>query len=197
MPGMDGIELLALVRERHGHLPFILFTGKGREQVVIRAINEGADFYVQKGGDPGAQFAELAHQTKVAIERRATERALEERERRFRALIQNSSDIIRIIDRDGLIAYDSDSGPRILGYAPGSVLGRSPLEFVHPDDRDSSATPSRRSTPAPAPGRRPGSGSGMPTAAGSRSSRGRQPDRDARRGRGRDDHLADRGPAAG
>ncbi len=136
MPGMDGIELLSLVRERHGHLPFILFTGKGREQVVIRAINEGADFYVQKGGDPGAQFAELAHQTKVAIERRATERALEERERRFRALIQNSSDIIRIIDRDGLIAYDSDSGPRILGYAPGSVLGRSPLEFVHPDDRE-------------------------------------------------------------
>jgi PAS domain S-box-containing protein len=135
MPGMDGIALLARIRERHGHLPFVLFTGKGREQVAIQAINEGADFYVQKGGDPGAQFAELAHQTWVAIERRATERALEERERRFRALIQNSSDIVRIIDRDGLIAYDSDSGPRILGYPPGSVVGRSPLEFVHPDDR--------------------------------------------------------------
>ena len=88
MPEMDGIELLALVRKQYGHLPFVLFTGKGREQVVIRAINEGADFYVQKGGDPGAQFAELAHKTRVAIERRATERELEERERRFRALIE-------------------------------------------------------------------------------------------------------------
>ncbi len=136
MPEMDGIGLLALVRKQYGHLPFVLFTGKGREQVVIRAINEGADFYVQKGGDPGAQFAELAHKTRVAIERRATERELEERERRFRALIRNSSDIIRIIDRDGLIAYDSDSGPRILGYPSGSVLGRSPLEFVHPEDRE-------------------------------------------------------------
>jgi PAS domain S-box-containing protein len=135
MPGMDGLGLLGIVRQRHGHLPFVLFTGRGREEVVIRAINEGADFYVQKGGDPAAQFAELAHQTRAAIERRAAERALEERERRFRALIQNSSDIIRIIDRDGLIAYDSDSGPRILGYGPGSVLGRSPLDFVHPDDR--------------------------------------------------------------
>jgi PAS domain S-box-containing protein len=136
MPGMDGIALLALVRKLHGRLPFILFTGKGREQVVIRAINEGADFYLQKGGDPGAQFAELAHKTRVAIERRATERELEERERRFRALIRNSSDVIRILDRDGLIAYDSDSGPRILGYPSGSVLGQSPLEFVHPDDRE-------------------------------------------------------------
>ncbi|MEN6342077.1 MAG: PAS domain S-box protein [Methanospirillum sp.] len=136
MPEMDGIELLGLIRERHGRLPFILFTGRGREEVVIQAIDEGADFYVQKGGDPKAQFAELAHKTRVAIERRATERAFVERERRFRALIRNSSDIIRIIDRDGLIAYDSDSGPRILGYAPGSVLGISPLEFVHPEDRE-------------------------------------------------------------
>ena len=62
MPGMDGIALLALVRRQHGRLPFILFTGKGREQVVIRAINEGADFYLQKGGDPGAQFAEACAQ---------------------------------------------------------------------------------------------------------------------------------------
>lgn len=137
MPRMDGIQLLLLVRERYGPLPFILFTGRGREEVVIRAINEGVDFYVQKGGDPKAQFAELAHQTQVAIERRTTERVLEENERRFRALIQNSSDIIRIIDRDGRIAYESDSGARILGHSPGDTLGRSPLEFIHPDDRAS------------------------------------------------------------
>ena len=134
MPRMDGIQLLVLVRERYGPLPFILVTGRGREEVAIQAINEGADFYVQKGGDPKAQFAELAHQTRVAIERRATERALEENERRFHALIQNSSDIIRIIDRDGRIAYESDSGARILGHPPGHTLGRTPFEFVHPDD---------------------------------------------------------------
>jgi PAS domain S-box-containing protein len=137
MPGLDGIQLLALVRKRFGRLPFILFTGRGREEVVIRALNEGVDFYVQKGGDPMAQFAELAHQTQVAIERRTTERALEENERRFRALIQNSSDIIRIIDRDGRIAYESDSGARILGHPPGRTLGRSPLEFIHPEDHES------------------------------------------------------------
>ncbi len=55
MPGMDGITLLKKVRTTHKTLPFILFTGKGREEVAIEALNEGADFYLQKGGaSPGA-----------------------------------------------------------------------------------------------------------------------------------------------
>ena len=50
MPDMDGIAFLKAVRERFGDVPFILFTGRGREDVVIDAINNGADFYLQKGG---------------------------------------------------------------------------------------------------------------------------------------------------
>ena len=50
MPGMDGIAFLREVRERFGDIPFILFTGRGREDVVIRALNEGVDFYLQKIG---------------------------------------------------------------------------------------------------------------------------------------------------
>ena len=52
MPGMDGIVFLKEVRSRFGDIPFILFTGKGREEIAIEAINNGADFYLQKGGDP-------------------------------------------------------------------------------------------------------------------------------------------------
>ncbi|WP_424358465.1 MEDS domain-containing protein [Methanocella sp. MCL-LM] len=61
-------------------------------------------------------------------------RALRESEVRFRSLIQNSSDIIRILDREGRIIYDSPSSERILGYPSGSLLGRSPMDFIHPDD---------------------------------------------------------------
>ncbi|MFA7304792.1 MAG: response regulator, partial [Methanoregula sp.] len=69
MPEMDGIQFLSEVRSRFGQIPFILFTGKGREDVVIRAINSGADFYLQKGGDPTVQFAELSHKIKSATSR--------------------------------------------------------------------------------------------------------------------------------
>ncbi len=58
MPVMDGIEFLKKVRMDFKDIPFILFTGRGREEVVIEAINCGADFYLQKGGAPRAQFSE-------------------------------------------------------------------------------------------------------------------------------------------
>jgi PAS domain S-box-containing protein len=75
MPEMDGIAFLKAVRRQSKTLPFILFTGRGREEVVIEAINNGVDFYLQKGGDPKSQFAELSHKIRMAVERK---RAVEE-----------------------------------------------------------------------------------------------------------------------
>lgn len=60
--------------------------------------------------------------------------ALKESEERFRSLINNSSDLIRILDKDGRIIFDSPSSKRILGYFEGYFIGKNPLNFVHPDD---------------------------------------------------------------
>lgn len=81
MPGMDGIELLKQIRSEFKDIPFILFTGRGREDVVIAAINNGADFYIQKGGEPNTQFAELIYQIKRAVaKRKADEEILRKNE---------------------------------------------------------------------------------------------------------------------
>jgi PAS domain S-box-containing protein len=98
MPDMDGIEFLKKVRLLHGNLPFILFTGRGREEVVIEAINHGVDFYLQKGGQPAAQFAELRHKLLVAIERRRTVDALRIENEKNRGLMDHASDAIFISD---------------------------------------------------------------------------------------------------
>jgi len=45
MPDVDGLDFLLYVRENFGEIPFILFTGRGREEVVISALNRGADYY--------------------------------------------------------------------------------------------------------------------------------------------------------
>ncbi|MFW6196759.1 MAG: PAS domain S-box protein, partial [Thermoplasmatota archaeon] len=61
MPSMDGLEFLKEIREeRESDIPFIIFTGKGREEVAMKSLNLGADRYLQKGGDPKAQFGVLA-----------------------------------------------------------------------------------------------------------------------------------------
>src|SRR5271157_646476 len=70
MPEMNGIAFLKALRESNNNLPFILFTGRGREEVVIEALNNGADFYIQKGGDPTAQFADLANKIRHAVTQR-------------------------------------------------------------------------------------------------------------------------------
>ncbi|MGA2161728.1 MAG: PAS domain S-box protein [Methanoregula sp.] len=136
MPGMSGIEFLQHIRQSGNSTPFIIFTGKGREEVVIEAINSGADCYLQKGGNPRAQFAELALKIQQIVRRSNAERALREAEAQYRAIFQNASDIIRVLDRDGKIVYDSPSSSRILGYLPGSLNGKDPIDFIHPDDRE-------------------------------------------------------------
>lgn len=67
-------------------------------------------------------------------ERNRAEEAVRKSNIRFQSLILNSSDIIRILDKEGRIIYDSPSSGKILGYPPGYMLGRSPFDFIHPDD---------------------------------------------------------------
>lgn len=74
MPEMDGISFLKEVRNLGLDIPFILFTGKSREEVVIEALNSGADYYMQKDGDPKVLFAELSHQVRQASDRERSRR---------------------------------------------------------------------------------------------------------------------------
>ncbi len=55
-------------------------------------------------------------------------------EKRWKALIENSTDIITIIDAQGLISFVSPSVVHILGYSVEEVIGKNPLDFLHPDD---------------------------------------------------------------
>jgi len=68
-------------------------------------------------------------------ERQRVEEMLRRSEERFRALIERSSDMITLQERDGTFTYVSPSTIRLLGYAPTELLGRSLLEAVHPADR--------------------------------------------------------------
>ncbi|HEX7952910.1 MAG TPA: EAL domain-containing protein [Burkholderiales bacterium] len=59
---------------------------------------------------------------------------LQEGEARFRALVQNSFDIITIHDSSGATIYESPAASRVLGYPPGTLIGKTPFETLHPKD---------------------------------------------------------------
>jgi PAS domain S-box-containing protein len=72
--------------------------------------------------------------TRDVTERVRTEQAMRESENRFRSMVQNGSDMIGLLNRDGAYLYVSDSVGHILGYSPDEMIGRSAFEFIHPDE---------------------------------------------------------------
>ena len=132
MPGMDGIGFLKAVRERYGDIPFILFTGRGREEVVIQAINNGADFYLQKGGDPRAQFAELAHKVRQAVARKRAEYSLVESEKRLTDIINFLPDATFAIDRAGTVIAWNRAIEEMTGVPAREMIGKGDYEYAVP-----------------------------------------------------------------
>jgi PAS domain S-box-containing protein len=68
-------------------------------------------------------------------ERRRADEAMRGSEERFRALVENSSDAIILVDAKGTVIYQSRSAERIVGYSAEERMGHSALELVHPEDR--------------------------------------------------------------
>lgn len=115
MPEMNGIELLKMLKSEDNTTPFILFTGRGREDVAIDALNSGASFYLQKGGDPKSEFAELTNMIKRSARHARVEKAhaelmvdIQRSHRLLSATLESTVDGILGVDRDGnVLVYNN------------------------------------------------------------------------------------------
>ena len=102
MAGEDGIQFLKSLRSKGDNTPFILFTGKGREEVVIEALNNGADAYLQKGGMPRPMYAELEHRIRAA----AAKRLADEENARTLSILESTMESTA----DGILVADGKGG---------------------------------------------------------------------------------------
>ena len=128
MPGRNGIEFLEALRETHPEVPFVLFTGKGSEEVASDAISAGVTDYLQK--ETGTeQFAVLANRIRNAVERSRVER---ERRRQLDA-IETAQEGISILDEDGEYIYVNRAYADLYGYDPADIVGEH-WELVYPDE---------------------------------------------------------------
>jgi len=88
MAEMNGLEFLREVRSEYPELPFVLFTGKGNEEIASEAISAGVTEYLQK--DEGTdQYAVLANRIERAVSEHRATAALERQEDRLSTLISN------------------------------------------------------------------------------------------------------------
>jgi PAS domain S-box-containing protein len=128
MPGRNGIEFLESVRGDHPELPFVLFTGKGSEEVASDAFSAGATDYLQKEGGTD-QYTLLANRVLNYVETAAAEA---QRKRQLNA-IEAAQEGIAILDEDGEFIYVNEAYTDLYGYDREEMLGEH-WRLVYPDD---------------------------------------------------------------
>ncbi len=134
MPIIDGLEFLARVRAKDDLIPFIIFTGKSREEIAINALNLGATHYVIKGGDPKSQYAELIHIVRSSVEHFREKKALSESEERYRIVFENANDGILMVDRvDRKVLSANARFCEMIGYTLEELLEFSVAD-MHPEE---------------------------------------------------------------
>jgi PAS domain S-box-containing protein len=138
MPKKTGLQFLQELRKQKNNIPFILFTGKGREEVAIQALNLGANGYHNKQGSPETVYGELAHYIIQQVNHQNAEKLLEDNQDRAQRLFSamnegfclhelvfdESGKAVDYIIMDVNPAYES-----ILGLKKDEVINRKASEI--------------------------------------------------------------------
>jgi PAS domain S-box-containing protein len=136
LPQFNALAALEILRERKLQIPFVLVTGSQSEEVAVRCIKKGADDYILKESLkrlPSAVLGAIAKRN-AEQDRESAEQALRRSEDYFRTLIENSSDIITILNPKGKILFQSPSIEKALGYRAEELLDKNAFDLVHPND---------------------------------------------------------------
>ncbi|MBE0690626.1 MAG: PAS domain S-box protein, partial [Anaerolineae bacterium] len=136
LPHFNAPQALATVQDSGLDIPFIIVSGTIGEDAAVASLKAGANDFIVKGSTARlipAIEREL-REARVRRERRQAQEALHQSEKRFRVLIENSSDGIALVGADGTNLYESPAVTQILGYSAEELVGQNGFDWVHPDD---------------------------------------------------------------
>ncbi|MEF8777358.1 MAG: PAS domain-containing protein [Natronomonas sp.] len=112
-----GLELFEAVRENHSLIPFILYTGKGSEEIASQAVNAGVTGYFQKGGPD--QQRRLVNRVEQAVGEYHTKIEAD----RYSTVLRALEYPIYVVDKTGVFSYVNDAFLEMTGYERGEVIG--------------------------------------------------------------------------
>lgn len=146
--GMDGISAADTIHTLL-NIPVIFLTAYADPDTLSRAKKSEPYGYLIKPFEE----RELIAAIEIALEKHKKFSRLRDKEKHFRFLIENGSDIILVIGSNGAFEYGSPSIENILGYKPEEYLGKGGRDFIHPDDADGirSILEQRKKTPGISP----------------------------------------------
>ena len=137
LPGFNGIAALLLSKKLCPDVPFICISGTIGEDIAVELIHLGAADYIIK--DKLSKLSVAIQRALLEVkERKARQDAevsLRESEERFRNIMLSTYDWVWEIDREWKYCYSSERIQNILGYTPDGVIGKSPFDFMPPEEQ--------------------------------------------------------------
>ncbi|OYR82642.1 hybrid sensor histidine kinase/response regulator, partial [Halorubrum sp. E3] len=109
MPGTDGLELFEAVHTDHRKLPFVLYTGKGSEEIASQALNAGVTGYFQKGGPE--QLRRLANRVEQAVAEHRTREIAD----RYSTVIDALGYPVYVVDETGVFRFVNEPFAELTG----------------------------------------------------------------------------------
>jgi PAS domain S-box-containing protein len=134
MPGRDGLEFLVEARDEYSDLPFILFTGRGSEEIASDAIAKGVTDYLQKEAGTG-QYEVLANRIRNAVDQYRTEQELRTTLSWYQRLVEQELAGIYLIQDEAFI-YVNAKLADIFGYTQEELIGCSPRTVIAEADHE-------------------------------------------------------------
>ncbi|MFB6178817.1 MAG: PAS domain S-box protein [Halorientalis sp.] len=128
LPDGTGLSLCREIRESFPDLPLVFVPETGDDDLAREAVSVGIDEYL-----PASTI------TDVREIRRAVARALDSTAvdpRRYRKLVEHTTDLISIVDPDGTVQYISPAIEELLGYEQADLVGTEGFQYIHPADRE-------------------------------------------------------------
>ena len=136
LPGYTGLEALAAVRARDALLPFVLISGTLGDERAIDCLKAGATDYVLKNNlarlAPVIRRALSEHRERLALAE--MQRALQRNEERYRAIVEDQSDLICRLSPGGTLTFVNGALSRFLERHDEELIGARLLDFVAPED---------------------------------------------------------------
>jgi len=120
MPEMDGLAFFEALRDREVDAPFVLYTGKGSEEIASQALNAGVTGYFQKGGPE--QLRRLANRVRQAIEESRTRTVAD----RYSTVMEALGYPIYVVDETGHFEFVNEPFAELTGYDVSTIVGSKP-----------------------------------------------------------------------
>lgn len=132
LPEINGIEFLKIIRGKGNVTPVIMFTGVGRENAAIAALNNGANFFLKKGENQEMPFVELQRMIRHAVDQRFMGKAKGFSRKIVFDLINFSLDAGFAIDPDGNVLVWNRAMEQLTGVPSHAVLEKGNFVYAEP-----------------------------------------------------------------